>query len=258
METLAIGNKGLGVLSLQCSLPGLTLDGDFGAKTEAAVRDYQSSHGLLVSGKVDQGTWESILGSLCRGSITEGDWRKTAEDLGVEVAILKAIHTVETSGKSYLASGYPALLFEAHLFWKYLKAEGKSPESLRGSHPGILSPSWNKSLYKGGQGEVPRVEEAWSISPSAALMSASWGAFQICGFNHKTCGYPSVFEFYRDMWRSESGQLKALAGFLRGSGIVPAMKSLNFKEIARKYNGPEYSKNGYDVKLQKAYTTHKK
>ena len=68
------------------------------------------------------------------------------KDLGVEVAVLKAIHSVETSGASYLASGYPALLFEAHVFYRELKKKGKNPDSLMKSHPRILSKSWNRKL----------------------------------------------------------------------------------------------------------------
>ena len=125
-----------------------------------------------------------------------------------------------------------------------------NPDSLMSSHPGIISRVWDKKLYKGGVAEVSRVNEAFLISPVAALRSASWGAFQICGFNS---GPLSVFEFYRDIWTSETGQLEVLSEFLVTSGIVPYMKSLNFPEIARRYNGPGYATNGYHVKLNKAY-----
>ena len=134
---------------------------------------------------------------------------------------------------------------------------GKNPDVLMLSHPGIISKSWNRSLYKGGQGEVPRINEAWNISPVCSLKSASFGSFQICGFNYGLCGYSSPYEFYRDMWLSEEGQLRALSGFLKGSGIVPYMRSLNFKEIARRYNGSGYSKNGYDKKLESSYNSFK-
>lgn len=253
METIKKGSNSLDVLSLQCSLGGLTLDGSFGDKTEAAVKSYQESHGLLVDGIVGPSTWSSLIGSLSRGTIKEEVWKNEASKLGVDPRILKAIHKVETSGTSYLSSGYPSLLFEAHQFWKYLKAEGKRPEVYQQTHPNILSQTWNKALYKGGQGEVGRVGEAWSISPVSALLSASWGAFQICGFNWSLCGCQSVQEFYKHMWTSEEGQLKLLSGFLKGSGIVPAMKKLDFKEIARRYNGEGYAKNQYDKKLEMAF-----
>lgn len=253
METIKKGSKSVDVLSLQCSLGLPLLDGVFGGQTEEKVKEYQSSHDLTADGIVGPGTWKVILGERKTG-ISEETWERVAKDLGVEVAILKAVHSVETSGASYLASGYPALLFEAHIFYRELKKKGKNPDVLMKSHPGILSKSWNKKLYKGGQGEVPRINEAWGISPEVALMSASYGAFQICGFNYSLSGCKNVFEFYKEMWISEEGQLELLSGFLKGSGIVPYMKSKNFSEIARRYNGESYKQYKYDTKLKTAYT----
>jgi peptidoglycan hydrolase-like protein with peptidoglycan-binding domain len=61
---LAIGASGAVVISLQQGLkrfsgqtdPG-SIDGSFGSKTEAAVRAYQSVHGLTVDGIVGDRTW---------------------------------------------------------------------------------------------------------------------------------------------------------------------------------------------------------
>lgn len=252
METIRKGSKSIDVLSLQASL-GLRMDGDFGEKTDIVVKEFQRSHNLLEDGIVGAKTWDIILKETRSTGISESSWKEVSERLGVEVNILKAVHSVETSGVSFLASGYPALLFEAHVFYKELKKRGKDPESLMKLHPGIISKEWNKKLYKGGNGEVPRINEAFLLSPEASISSASFGAFQICGFNYSLCGYTNVYDFYKDIWLSEEGQLNILSGFLKGSGIVPYMKSKNFQEIARRYNGPGYKKNGYDTKLKYAY-----
>lgn len=252
MRTIKNGDKSIDTLSLQCCLPGLKLDGDFGASTERAVKEFQGSRGLEVDGIVGPKTWNLLLHS--RPKITDREWEEEAEDLGVDVAILKAIHEVEASSSSYLPQGYPALLFEAHIFYRELKALGKDPESLILSHSNILSRSWNRGLYKGGVGEVTRINEAYLISPVAALKSASWGAFQILGANS---GKEGVFEFYRKMWTSEAGQLKVLSEFLKSSGVVPYLKTLNFREIAKRYNGPGYESNSYHIKLERAYQKYK-
>ncbi len=39
----------------------LTVDGEFGAKTEAAVRDFQERFGLVVDGIVGQDTWHALM-----------------------------------------------------------------------------------------------------------------------------------------------------------------------------------------------------
>ena len=252
MRTIKIGDRSIDTLSLQCCLPGLTLDGSFGVSTERAVLEFQKNNGLVADGIVGPLSWGLLIPP--RPEIKEEDWKRVASELGVEVAILKAIHEVEASSKSYLPQGYPALLFEAHVFYRELKALRVDPGPLMKTHPGIISRSWDRKLYKGGIGEIPRINEAYQISPVAALRSASFGAFQISGFN---CGPEGPFEFYRKIWTSEVGQLEVLSEFLRKAGIIPYMKSLNFKEIAKRYNGSGYAANNYDTKLRRAYLKYK-
>lgn len=63
---LKFGNTGNSVEGLQKRLlrlgfnPG-PLDGDFGQKTEAAVKDFQRKHGLEIDGKVGPLTWAAIV-----------------------------------------------------------------------------------------------------------------------------------------------------------------------------------------------------
>jgi hypothetical protein len=49
----------------------------------------------------------------------------------------------------------------------------------------------------------------------------------------------------------------AALGFLKGSGLLPALRSLDWAAFAKGYNGPGYSANKYDRKLAKAYAEAK-
>lgn len=64
MITLKSGCKGEEVKTLQTALNkygySLTADGVFGAKTEAAVKDYQKKYGLSVDGIVGAKTWSKL------------------------------------------------------------------------------------------------------------------------------------------------------------------------------------------------------
>lgn len=67
--TLKRGNKGEKVAILQqllidrgYKLPRYGADGDFGAETEAAVRQLQKDHGLKVDGIAGEKTWASLMG----------------------------------------------------------------------------------------------------------------------------------------------------------------------------------------------------
>jgi len=57
------GAKGDLVKELQTLLGGLTVDGDFGPKTENVVRAYQKAKGLVVDGLVGNQTWTALLPS---------------------------------------------------------------------------------------------------------------------------------------------------------------------------------------------------
>ena len=56
---LKLGSKGPGVVTLQEFLK-ITADGDFGPKTEAAVKSWQKAHGLLADGIVGRNTWAAM------------------------------------------------------------------------------------------------------------------------------------------------------------------------------------------------------
>lgn len=60
-KTIARGDKGMTVRRAQ-KLLDVRADGVFGAKTEAAVRAFQKSHGLTVDGIVGPRTWKHLLG----------------------------------------------------------------------------------------------------------------------------------------------------------------------------------------------------
>lgn len=60
MEILKLGSKGESVKQLQRIL-GLTADGDFGPKTDAAVKQFQKNNNLKEDGIVGDKTWQVLL-----------------------------------------------------------------------------------------------------------------------------------------------------------------------------------------------------
>ena len=64
MITIKLGCKGEAVKTLQTALNkygyNLKVDGAFGTKTEAAVKDYQKKYGLSVDGIVGAKTWSKL------------------------------------------------------------------------------------------------------------------------------------------------------------------------------------------------------
>mgnify|MGYP001535440669 FL=1 len=90
-----------------------------------------------------------------------------------------------------------------------------------------------------------------------ALESASWGMFQIMGFNHLYCGCKDVFEFVKKMQESHESQLKLMYYYMNNTSCLKNLKEHDWAGFARKYNGPGYAENAYDQKLKNAYENFK-
>lgn len=197
----------------------------------------------------------SIIEKSNSGRLIDEDFTQVAELLGCEPAALKAVQQVETGGRGgFFSPGRPAILFEGHIFWTQLKKRGRNPEDYVKGNGNILYPKWEKGHYKGGIGEYDRLEQARKINREAADASASWGMFQIMGFNYAACGEESIESFVRSMCESEFKQLLLTANFLKkNSQMLQALQARNWAVFAKCYNGPAYAQNRYDVKLEAAY-----
>ena len=64
MPTLKKGSTGRAVKCLQIMLGDVTVDGDFGPKTEGAVKTFQKAHGLAQDGVVGVKTWNALIKTL--------------------------------------------------------------------------------------------------------------------------------------------------------------------------------------------------
>lgn len=178
---------------------------------------------------------------------------RAAEKLGVEPCALKAVCEVESSGNGFLPSGRPKILFEGHKFWEQLKKHGLDPAALAAKHPNIIYPKWDKKQYKGGEKEHDRLNEAKSIHKEAALCSASWGTFQVMGFNYSLCGYKNVFAFVEAQEKDAESHLDACCRYITAMKLTQHLKNKNWAAFAKGYNGSGYAQNKYDQRLKTAY-----
>lgn len=183
-------------------------------------------------------------------TLTEQDWQDAATLLGCEVAAIKAVADVESPGAGFLASGEPYVLFEAHLFSRFTN------HFYDDSHPQISSRTWNRQLYRNSKGEHERLQQAALLNRDAAMKSASWGRFQICGFNWQRCGFASLQDFINAMYNDEAAHLRAFCEFIRSSGLADELQRKDWTGFARGYNGPQFLANAYDTKLAAAYQRH--
>ena len=188
---------------------------------------------------------------VIKPTLTEADFQWAAMTLQCEVAAIKAICEVESPKGGFNPDGSPTTLFEGHQFHKHTKGRFTS------QHPTISHVQWTRRHYgTTWQREQERLQLAMSLDREAALKSASWGRFQIMGFNYAACGYQTLQSFINAMYRSERGQLEAFVGFMRSQGLVQFVRRKDWAGFARRYNGPGYADNAYDKKMAAAYRKH--
>lgn len=197
---------------------------------------------------------DSIVNDSTRyTTLTEADYQKVAEELGVEVAAMKAVVVIEagSSLEGFLAPGVPLVNFDSSVYNKI----GNKGTSGKKAAANATIPDGIKSSY--GKKEWQQLINARKTNEDRANMATFWGMFQIGGFNYKLCGCESIDEFVNRMSYSELEQLELFAAFITNTGIVKYLQDKNWAAFARKYNGPSYAKRGYHTKMAKAYKKFK-
>jgi len=185
--------------------------------------------------------------------ITENDYKNAASKIECEVAAIKAVAEVESRGNGFNADGTPKTLFEGHWFHKLTKGKFSNVWAYRS----ISYPRWTRIWYGSQKTEKKRLSLATSLDREAALMSASWGKFQIMGFNYDKCGFSSVQDFVNAMYKSEGTQLQAFVNFIKSRRLDDELRNKNWSRFAYFYNGSGFAKNKYDVKLANAYKKYR-
>lgn len=170
-----------------------------------------------------------------------------ASKLNVEPAVVLAVAEVESGGRHDLPDGRPQILFEAHWFSKL------TGHQYDDTHPSISSRTWNRSLYRGGAAEWGRLNAAIALDADAAMQSASWGLFQIMGFNYKACGFKSVADFVAFIKGPDDADMEAFINFVKANPkVLAAMRAKDWKAFALNYNGPG-AVASYSAKMADAY-----
>lgn len=272
MKTLKFGSKGEAVAQLQSQLisygmtgkdeQALAIDGDFGEHTEFAVMAFQRQKGLVADGIVGYKTLSALAGNPVDKLLKDEDYQNASQRLGVSELTIRVFGAVEGAGVGFLKDGRPKILFERHRMYRYLAekfSESFANEKMR-EYPHIVNTQ--AGGYQGGSAEYIRLELAKSIDEDCALMSASWGQFQIMGENWKNLGYESVQQFVDEQYHSESKQLDAFIRFIEWKSgtiagkkvkLLDALKKGDWHAVFTLYNGSAYKKLGYQAKFQQHF-----
>ena len=252
--------KNLGLKSK--SGKALSTDGIFGESTEYAVLQFQKSVGILADGKVGDKTRAALAGQSVSKFLKDSDYISAAKRLKVSELAIRVFGATEGRGVGFLKNGKAKILFERHRMYFYLvQLKGKAfANAQMKQYPNLVNTATGG--YKGDEAEYVRLSLAKNICAEAALMSCSWGQFQIMGENWKELCYSSVFDFETQMQSSESLQLEAFIRFIEWKTgtvngkkitLIDALRAGDWGSVFTLYNGPNYKKLGYQAKFQKEW-----
>ncbi|GGF30683.1 N-acetylmuramidase domain-containing protein [Echinicola rosea] len=222
--------------------------------------------------QIRDNTTQKVLADEEIRDALEGLWQD--KQLKLAFPVIKAVVSVESSGRGHLQDGRAKILFEGHKFWYWLSKVGKTKdelEELQRQYPDIVYPNWTREHYRLGTDEYDRLEKAkeicQGINDKAAVYATSWGLFQILGENldHfiKARNYKDWKDFEQKQHEAELFhfldfltfiQTKKLNGRPLASFISEENKgNYDWSSFAYGYNGRGYKLNKYDEKLAAAY-----
>jgi len=241
----------------------LVVDGGYGPLTEAAIQAFQTSAGITPDGIVSPGgpTLQALQPAPAAGVppllqpqsppppsvLGDADYAAAAATLNCEVAVIKAVATVETGQSPFDALGRPTILYEQRYFSRL------TGHKYDATHPNI------SSMATGGYGplsaQYPKILEAAALDLDNALRSASWGAFQIMGDNCKLAGFATPELMVAAMRTGVAAHLAAFVSFIQADPrLVAAVQNKNWSQFATVYNGS--GTQGYAQKLATAYAAN--
>ena len=180
--------------------------------------------------------------------LTDADIVAAASRWQVEPALIRAVDEVESAGLGFLPDGRPKILFERHIFHR--RTGGRysvTYPSISNVMPGGYGPA--------GAYQHDRLHMAIALDRDAALQSASWGRFQIMGFNYAACGFVTVETFVATICESEARHLEAFFAFCRTNDLLRHLIEHDWRAFTRGYNGPG-NVDYYSQRLAEAYHKH--
>ena len=153
------------------------------------------------------------------------DYLIAAMQLGCKASAIKAVAMIESNGEGFTSTGIVKTRLESQFLAKYQAASGKAPKSFL------------------------TFASAYAYDASSAILSTSFGEFQVMGFNYKAAGYTTPQAYYNAVKNSAVSQLNSFVGFVKVNKLAQYLKDQNWAGFAYRYNGPGYKANSYDTKL---------
>lgn len=186
MPWLARGSKGVAVVGLQTELnikyqAGLSVDGQFGAATEQAVRSFQAHLGLPATGTVDDNTWVALVSHFEQLPLSGPGWYRYGTINGDGAwGESHAMAVFKQVAQQWKAQGYSARIGVGDIS---LVHGGVMPD--HASHQRGVDFDLTPMRSDGREGRVTRFDAVYSRSVTQRLVDMLWatGEVEVIFFN---------------------------------------------------------------------------
>lgn len=181
--------------------------------------------------------------------LSEPDFLEAAAIIGCSIETIKAVIAVEGNKEGFLPNDEPFLWFHHDVFSR------KTRGAYDSIAPDISRPE--DSNYGPEAEQHDRLHKAMLYNRDAALASASWGKFQLMGYNYELAGFSSLQDFISAMYKSEREQLKAFIHYLKNLSLDEDLRNRDWKAFASKYKNIK-EQEAFLVMLTDAYSKYKR
>ena len=218
---------------------------------------------LVVDGKAGEATrtaFMKVFQNKNATPISDGQLLSIAQSLGDQnTKRIKAVAQVESGGSGFLPCGHPKILWERHLFYRYVGKTiyfiGNKKQFLSTQTAGDYTLDANNNQINDSW---EKLAQGVTIDVDGALCSISMGKFQVLGKYYKECGYANPLEMLWDCSQSEYAHYKLFVSYilnvanLKGAFLKIDTNPQNCIPFARGYNGIAYTKYAYHINIAKA------
>lgn len=227
-----------------------------GYMAKVTIVNKYSAHcfGISIVGDID---WIGSEEEKKYDTLTEDDFQQAASNLGVTVAVVKALDEVLSNHNGGFWTWHrPVIQFEGHIFWKELQKNGIDPYSYVSGNEDILYEKWTKAHYKPRMGEYERFTRAASINETATACATCWGAYKLMGYNYEKCGLKDARTFVQQIIESRKNQLDIFCAYVKNSGGDIYLQKLDWTGFAEYYDSAKYTVDRLGERLEQAYAKY--
>lgn len=234
-------------------------------KTRVDYQNWLLSKGCFIGnsgadgiiGKATKEATYKLFADLKAKAVTDAQLEDFSLTLGdnTGTARIRAVAEVESGGFGWYDTGHVKILYERHKFWTY-NDDKTAPKSTFFNYPrgGNYTIDANKNDINDSWEKLLR---ACEYDPLAAFMSVSMGKFQVMGFHYKILGFKTPWDMLLSLVSEESNHYNLLVKYIIANNLKSAFLKINGSAencvpFAKGYNGSQYAKFNYDVKIAKA------